>query len=113
MILGKIVFRFLAWVHKCHFGHFSFSPKVEKGDFLKNGSRELISYSVLGYYEPLKPWNPKLEVAILRPFLVTIDLSFASTETKFINPKTKTQNNIVIYGFFLRKIILLFWLFLK
>ena len=43
----------------------------------------------------------------------TYDLSFASTETKFIKPKTKTQNNIVIFGFFHKKIILLFWLFLK
>ena len=41
------------------------------------------------------------------------DLSFASTETKFIKPKTKTQNNIVIFGFFHKKNILLFWLFLK
>ena len=41
------------------------------------------------------------------------DLSFASTETKFIKPKTKTQNNIVIFRFFHKKIILLFWLFLK
>ena len=28
---------------------------------------------------------------------MTIDLSFASTETKFIKPKTKTQNNQVVY----------------
>ena len=28
------------------------------------------------------------------------DLSFASTETKYIKLKTKTQNNIVIFGFF-------------
>ena len=41
------------------------------------------------------------------------DLSFASTETKFKNPITKTQNNIVIFGFFHKKIISLFWLFLK
>ena len=40
------------------------------------------------------------------------DLSFASTETKFIKPKTKTQNNIVMFGFFHKKKIL-FWLFLK
>ena len=32
------------------------------------------------------------------------DLSFASTETKFIKPKTKTQNNIVIFGFFHKKL---------
>ena len=31
------------------------------------------------------------------------DLSFASTETKFIKPKTKTQNNVVIFGFFHKK----------
>ena len=31
------------------------------------------------------------------------DLSFASTEAKFIKPKTKTQNNIVIFGFFHKK----------
>ena len=30
---------------------------------------------------------------------LTYDLSFASTETKFIKPKTKTQNNIVIFIF--------------
>ena len=30
-----------------------------------------------------------------------------------LKPKTKTQNNIVIFGFFHKKIILLFWLFLK
>ena len=35
------------------------------------------------------------------------DLSFASTETKFIKPKTKTQNNIVIFGFFQKKNIIL------
>ena len=33
----------------------------------------------------------------------TYDLSFASTETKFKNPITKTQNNIVIFGFFHKK----------
>ena len=43
----------------------------------------------------------------------TNDLSFASTETKFKNPITKTQNNIVIFGFFHKKMILSFWLFLK
>ena len=42
-----------------------------------------------------------------------IDLSFASTETKFQNPITKTQNNIVIFGCFHKKMILSFWLFLK
>ena len=31
------------------------------------------------------------------------DLSFASTETKYIKLKTKTQNNIVIFGFFSKK----------
>ena len=41
------------------------------------------------------------------------DLSFASTETKFKNPITQTQNNIVIFGFFHKKMILSFWLFLK
>ena len=45
--------------------------------------------------------------------LVRYDLSFASTETKFKNPITKTQNNIVIFGFFHKKMILSFWLFLK
>ena len=49
----------------------------------------------------------------LANYLTFNDLSFASTETKFIKPKTKTQNNIVIFGFFHKKIILLFWLFLK
>ena len=48
-----------------------------------------------------------------RANIESIDLSFASTETKFIKPKTKTQNNIVIFGFFHKKIMLLFWLFLK
>ena len=46
-------------------------------------------------------------------FLVKFDLSFASTETKFKNPITKTQNNIGIFGFFHKKMILSFWLFLK
>ena len=44
--------------------------------------------------------------------MISNDLSFASTETKFIKPKTKTQNNIVIFGFFHKKkciIILAFW----
>ena len=41
------------------------------------------------------------------------DLSFASTETKFQNPITKTQNNIVIFGIFHKKMTLSFWLFLK
>ena len=31
------------------------------------------------------------------------DLSFASTETKYIKLKTKTQNNIVIFGLFHKK----------
>ena len=44
---------------------------------------------------------------------VNNDVSFASTETKFKNPITKTQNNIVIFGFFHKKMILSFWLFLK
>ena len=43
----------------------------------------------------------------------TYDLSFASTETKFKNPITQTQNNIAIFGFFHKKMILSFWLFLK
>ena len=42
-----------------------------------------------------------------------IDLSFASTETKFKNPITKTQNNIDIFGFFHKKMILSVWLSLK
>ena len=46
-------------------------------------------------------------------FYATFDLSFASTETKFKNPITKTQNNIVIFWFFHKKMILSFWLFLK
>ena len=33
----------------------------------------------------------------------TFDLSFASTETKYIKLKTKTQNNIVIFGIFHKK----------
>ena len=49
------------------------------------------------------------EAAVQKSF----DLSFASTETKFKNPITKTQNNIVIFGFFHKKMILSFWLFLK
>ena len=43
----------------------------------------------------------------------TYDLSFASAETKFQNPITKTQNNIVIFGIFHKKMTLSFWLFLK
>ena len=39
------------------------------------------------------------------------DLSFASTETKFIKPKTKTQNDIVIFGFFLKIDIVILALF--
>ena len=39
------------------------------------------------------------------------DLSFASTETKFIKPKTKTQNNIVIFGFFHKKLYYYFGFF--
>ena len=39
-------------------------------------------------------------------FLVTIDLSFASTETKYIKLKTKTQNNIVIFGIFHKNYII-------
>ena len=31
------------------------------------------------------------------------DLSFASTETNYIKPKTKTKNNIVIFRFFHKK----------
>ena len=31
------------------------------------------------------------------------DLSVASTETKYVKLKTKTQNNIVIFGFSLKK----------
>ena len=36
-------------------------------------------------------------------FLMKYDLSVASTETKYIKLKTKTQNNIVIFGFFSKK----------
>ena len=32
------------------------------------------------------------------------DLSVASTETKYIKLKTKTQNNIVIFGIFHKKL---------
>ena len=46
-------------------------------------------------------------------FCTTYDLTFASTETKFKNPITKTQNNIVIFGFFHKKNTLLFWLFFE
>ena len=45
--------------------------------------------------------------------IVIYDLSFASTETKFKNPITKTQTNIVIFGFFHKKMILSFWLFFE
>ena len=43
-------------------------------------------------FEGFLPWNQQI-----------IDLSFALTETKFKNPITKTQNNIVIFGFFHKK----------
>ena len=33
------------------------------------------------------------------------DLSFASTETKFIKPKTKTQNNFLVNTGFLVKLL--------
>ena len=33
------------------------------------------------------------------------DLSFASTETKFLNPKTKTQNNFLVKTGFLVKLL--------
>jgi len=36
--------------------------------------------------------------------LIIIDLSFASTETKFKNPKTKTQNNFLVNTGFLVKL---------
>ena len=39
--------------------------------------------------------------------------SIGETKTKYVKLKTKTQNNIVIFGFFHKKIMLLFWLFLK
>ena len=34
---------------------------------------------------------------------LSYDLSVGSTETKYIKLKTKTQNNIVIFGIFLKK----------
>ena len=40
-----------------------------------------------------------------------IDLSVASTETKYIKLKTKTQNNIVIFGIFHKKLYYYFGFF--
>ena len=55
-----------------------------------------------------------IEMKILQPIfgiLVTFDLSFASTETKYIKVKTKTQNNIVILGIFHKKLCYYFGFF--
>ena len=41
----------------------------------------------------------------------TYDLSFASTETKYIKLKTKPQNNIVIFGIFHKKLCYYFGFF--
>ena len=41
-------------------------------------------------------FRPKVEK--YNAFLTRYDLSFASTETKYIKLKTKTQNNIVIFS---------------
>ena len=41
------------------------------------------------------------------------DLSVGSTETKYIKLKTKTQNNIVIYGIFSKKWYCYFGFFWK
>ena len=43
----------------------------------------------------------------------TCDLSFASTETKYIKLKTKAQNNIGIFGFFLKNYIVILAFFEK
>ena len=43
--------------------------------------------------------------------LVTFDLSVGSTETKYIKLKTKTQNDIVIFGVFHKKLCYYFGFF--
>ena len=73
------------------------------------GKLVLISKYVIGKSSKNGSWTK----ARLKSLFVSYDLSFASTETKFKIPTTKTQNNIVIFGFFHKKMILLFWLFLK
>jgi len=45
----------------------------------------------------------KKSAVLLIYFFQRNDLSFASTETKYIKLKTKTQNNIVIFGFSSKK----------
>ena len=42
-----------------------------------------------------------------------IDLSIGSTETKYIQLKNKTQNNIVIFGIFSKKNIVILFLFFE
>ena len=60
-------------------------------------------------------WGPKFAWAILSQliFYHTYDLSFASTETKYIKLKTQTQNNIVIFGFFHKRLYYYFGFFLN
>ena len=51
-----------------------------------------------------------IEMKILQPIfgiLVTFDLSFASTETKYIKLKTKTQNNLLFWEFFIKNYVII------
>ena len=45
--------------------------------------------------------------------MATIDLSVGSTETKYIKLKIKTQNNIVIFGFFSKNYVVILTFFEK
>ena len=47
--------------------------------------------------------NYRGKINFCRPIFESYDLSIGSTETKFIKLKTKTQNNIVIFGIFHKK----------
>ena len=87
-------------------------PAVQSFILRLKNNRMCVSKSWWKYIPTIVSFIPYFRLLVFC-ILVTFDLSFASTETKYIKPKTKTQNNIVIFGFFHKKIILIFWLFLK
>ena len=64
----------------------------------------------MGVYADIS-WEPRCNIEINAHFYKICDLSFASTETKYTKLKTKTQNNIVIFGIFHKKLYYYFGFF--
>ena len=82
--ISLVPYIWVKWIFRCIVDH----DGAESEDDIPDTSYYQVSWSY---------------VKVLISIKVTYDLSFASTETKFIKPKTKTQNNFLVNTGFLVK----------